>query len=232
MSNSLKIRTCFVLGCLVLALVALGPTLFEKSLPDWWNKAFDPIQRGLDLQGGMHLVLGVDVDKAVESRLDTIVDQTEGILREKDVIFKRVDRSSGERIVITVYDEEAGEQVDAIMADSFPNLETITLSAEGGYVQKNYRMSDNEIEEVRDYAVRQALETLRNRVDEFGVSEPTLQRQADNRILIQLPGIEDPQRAIDLLGKTALLEFKMVMEDANPQDSIAGNLPPGGQLLY
>jgi len=141
MSNSLKIRTGFVLGCLVLASVALGPTFFEKSLPDWWNNSFDPIQRGLDLQGGMHLVLGVDVDKAVESRLDTIVDQTEGMLREKDVIFKRVDRSSGERIVITVYDEEAGEQVDAIMADTFPSLETITLTAEGGYVQKNYRLS-------------------------------------------------------------------------------------------
>jgi preprotein translocase subunit SecD len=232
MSNSLKIRTGLVLGCLVLALVSLGPTLFGSNLPDWWRKAFDPIHLGLDLQGGMHLVLGVDVDKAVESRLDIIVDQTEGLLREKDVIFKRVDRSSGERIVITVYDKEAGEQVDAIMADTFPSLETITLPAEGGYVQKNYRMSDNEIEEVRDYAVRQALETLRNRVDEFGVSEPTLQRQADNRILIQLPGIKDPQRAIDLLGKTALLEFKMVMEDANLQDAIAGNLPPGGQLLY
>ena len=80
--------------------------------------------------------------------------------------------------------------------------------------------------------MRQALETLRNRVDQFGVSEPTLQRQADNRILIQLPGVKDPQRAIDLLGKTARLEFKMVMEDANPQDAIAGNLPRGGQLLY
>ncbi|MGD9343687.1 MAG: protein translocase subunit SecD, partial [Desulfuromonadales bacterium] len=102
----------------------------------------------------------------------------------------------------------------------------------GAYLQKNYRLSDSEIEAVQEYAVRQALETLRNRVDQFGVSEPTLQRQADNRILIQLPGVKDPQRAIDLLGKTARLEFKMVMENANPQDAIAGNLPRGGQLLY
>ena len=232
MSNSLKIRTGLVLGCLILALVSLGPTLFGNDLPDWWNKTFDPIHLGLDLQGGMHLVLGVDVDKAVESRLDTIVDQSEDLLREKDVIFKRIDRSSGERIIVTVYDEEAGEQADAIMAENFPNLEAMTLTAEGAYIQKNYRLSDNEIEAVREYAVRQALETLRNRVDQFGVSEPTLQRQEGNRILIQLPGVKDPQRAIDLLGKTALLEFKMVMEDANPQDAIAGNLPAGGQLLY
>jgi preprotein translocase subunit SecD len=232
MSNSLKIRTGLVLGCIVLALVSLGPTLYGSNLPDWWRKAFAPINLGLDLQGGMHLVLGVEVDKAVESRLDTIVDQTEILLREKDVIFKRVDRSFGERIVITVYDEEAAGQVDAMMAEDFPSLEAMTLTAEGGYIQKNYRLSDNEIEAVREYAVRQALETLRNRVDQFGVNEPTLQRQANNRILIQLPGIKDPQRAIALLGKTARLEFKMVMEDANPQDAVAGNLPPGGELLF
>jgi preprotein translocase subunit SecD len=232
MSNSIKIRAGLVLCCLVLALVSLGPTLFGNSLPDWWRKAFDPIHLGLDLQGGMHLVLGVDVDKAVESRLDTIVDQTEELLREKDVIFKRVDRSSGERVVVTVYDEEAGAQVDTFMAETFPNLEAMTFTADGAYLQKNYRLSDSEIEAVQDYAVRQALETLRNRVDQFGVSEPTLQREAGNRILIQLPGVKDPQRAIDLLGKTARLEFKMVMENANPQDAITGNLPQGGQLIY
>ncbi len=232
MSNSIKIRAGVVACCLVLALVSLGPTLFGNNLPDWWKKAFDPIHLGLDLQGGMHLVLGVDADKAVESRLDTIVDQTEELLQEKDVIFKRVDRSSGERVVITVYDDEAGKEVDAIMAEVFPSLEAMTFTAEGGYIQKNYRLSDSEIEATREYAVRQALETLRNRVDQFGVSEPTLQRQADNRILIQLPGVKDPQRAIDLLGKTARLEFKMVLEGANPQDAVAGNLPDGGQLLY
>ena len=89
-------------------------------------------------------------------------------------------------------------------------------------------MSDNEVADVHEYAVRQALETLRNRVDQFGVSEPTLQRQEGNRILIQLPGVKDPQRAIDLLGKTARLEFKMLIENANPQDAVTGILPPVG----
>jgi preprotein translocase subunit SecD len=128
MSNSLKIRTGLVLGCLVLALASLGPTLFGSNLPDWWRKAFDPIHLGLDLQGGMHLVLGVDVDKAVESRLDTIVDQSEELLRERDVIFKRVDRSSGERIVITVYDEAAGEEADKLMAEPSRPCATVLTS--------------------------------------------------------------------------------------------------------
>lgn len=232
MSNSIKIRAGLVVCCLVLALVSLGPTIFGNSLPEWWRKAFDPIHLGLDLQGGMHLVLGVVVDEAVDSRLDTIVDQAEKTLLDRDIIFKRVDRSSGERVIITVYDQEAGDQVDSIMQEIFPSLEPMTFSAEGGYIQKNFRLSDSEIEATREYAVRQALETLRNRVDQFGVSEPTLQRQADNRILIQLPGVKDPQRAIDLLGKTARLEFKMVMENINPQDAVAGNLPQGGRLLY
>src|SRR6056297_3810352 len=112
MSNSLNTRGLVVLFCLLLSLFALVPTLLRGDVPSWWPETFGPIHLGLDLQGGMHLVLGVDVDKAVESRLDTIADQAEELLREKDIIFKRVDRQAGERLAITVYDEEAGRQVD------------------------------------------------------------------------------------------------------------------------
>jgi preprotein translocase subunit SecD len=221
-----------VLFCLVLALFSLAPTLMRDSLPQWWLDTFDPIHLGLDLQGGMHLVLGVDVDKAVESRIDTILDQTETQLREKDIIFKRLERRQGDRLVVVVYDETEGTKIDALMVENFPSLEAETFTGVGGYIEKHYRMSDSEIANVKDYAVRQALETMRNRVDQFGVSEPTLQRQSGNRILIQLPGIKDPERAISLLGKTARLEFKMVAEQANLQDAIAGKLAAGTQLLY
>ncbi|HEX9874305.1 MAG TPA: preprotein translocase subunit SecD, partial [Deferrimonas sp.] len=232
MSKSIKLRGGLILLVLLVSLASLAPTVIREGLPSWWTESFDPIHLGLDLQGGMHLVLGVEVDKAVESRLDSTIDQAETLLREKDIIFKRVSRRAGDGLAVTVYDQAAGSQVDAIMAESFPNLEALTVTDEGGYIQKNYRLSDREIDEIKDYAVRQALETLRNRVDQFGVSEPTLQRQSGNRILIQLPGVDDPQRAIDLLGKTARLEFKMVAEDVNPQDALQGNLPPGTQLLY
>lgn len=232
MSGSIKWRGLFVLICLVFALVSLAPTFAKDSLPSWWADTFSPIQKGLDLQGGMHLVLGVDVEKALESHLDGMADQIEDLLREKDIIYKRVERKSGERLVVTVYDEEAGGQVDTLMDETFGNLEPMTLAAEGGYIQKNFRLSDAEIEETSELAIRQALQTLRSRVDEFGVGEPVLQRQAGNRILIQLPGIDDPQRAIDLIGRTARLEFKMVLDDADPQEAIKGNLPRNGQLLY
>jgi len=232
MSKSLKLRVLLILLCLAISMVSLAPTFFPDSLPEGWKKTFEPINLGLDLQGGMHLVLGVDVDKAVDSRLDSLVDQTESLLSENDVIFKKVERLPGSRLAVTVYDENAGAQVDAIMGKNFPNLETMTVDDQSGYIQKNYRLSDREVSSLKDYAVRQALETLRNRVDQFGVSEPTLQRQSGNRILIQLPGIKDPERAIALLGKTARLEFKMVDEDANVQDAVKGILPAGDQLLY
>jgi preprotein translocase subunit SecD len=228
----MKWRGILLLFCLVLSFFALAPTFSKESLPGWWTDTFAPIQKGLDLQGGMHLVLGVDVDKAVESRIDGTVDQVESLLREKDIIFKRVDRQSGDRLVVTVYDEEAGAEIDTLMAETFGNLEPMTFTAEGGYIQKNFRLSDQDIEATREYAIRQALETLRNRIDQFGVSEPVLQRQTGNRILVQLPGVDDPDRAISLLGKTARLEFKMVVDDVNPQEALKGNLPPGSELLY
>jgi len=232
MSNSLKFRGIVVICCLLLSIFAIAPSLMRDGLPQWWSNTFNPIQLGLDLQGGMHLVLGVDVDKAVESRIDTIIDQTEAQLREKDIIFKRIERRQGDRLVVIVYDEDEGAKVDALMAEDYRSLEAETFSGTGGYIEKHFRLGNTEIENIKDYAVRQALETMRNRVDQFGVSEPTLQRQSGNRILIQLPGVEDPDRAIALLGKTARLEFKMVDESANLQDAIAGKLPAGTQLLY
>ncbi|MCK9172703.1 MAG: protein translocase subunit SecD [Desulfuromonas sp.] len=232
MSNSIKLRGTLILFCLVLALMSLAPTLMNDKLPAWWRNAFDPIHLGLDLQGGMHLVLGVDVDKAVESRLDSLVDQVDVLLREKDVVFRRLERLPGERLAVTVYDEEGERQVDALMREQFPSLEPLTVASESGYIQKNYRFTASQIDEIKDYAVRQALETLRNRVDQFGVSEPLLQRQSDNRILIQLPGVKDPQRAIDLLGKTARLEFKLVAEGIDVAQAQAGQLPAGTRLLY
>lgn len=231
MTGTIKLRALIVLFCCLLSAAALAPTLLRDQLPGWWREAFDPIHLGLDLQGGMHLVLGVEADKAIDSRLDTVVDQCEQSLREKDVVFKRVQRQ-GEQMIVTLYDEEAARQVDGLIGEQFRGMEAGSAAGAEGLVTRAYRLTATEADNVREYAVRQALETLRNRIDQFGVSEPVLQRQADNRILVQLPGVKDPQRAIDLLGKTARLEFKMVLEDADLKAAERGALPPGGQLLY
>ena len=111
MPENVKWRGLFVLFCVVLSLIVLAPTLLRESTPGLISKAFDPIHLGLDLQGGMHLVLGVEVEKAVESRLDTLIDETELSLTEKDIVFKRVERRQGDRITVIVYDAAAGAEV-------------------------------------------------------------------------------------------------------------------------
>ncbi|MBN1140260.1 MAG: protein translocase subunit SecD [Deltaproteobacteria bacterium] len=231
MSKNLKVRVMLVLFCVGLSLAALAPTLFRESLPGWWRNLVDPIHLGLDLQGGIHLVLGVDVEKAVESRLDSIVDELETLLREEDIVFKKVARGDEGVVSVVVYDEGSVTQLETLLKKQFPILETAPDTRSGEYLQKNYRLAEREVEHIRTYAVRQAVETMRNRIDQFGVTEPVLQRQSDDRILIQLPGVKDPQRAIDLLGKTARLEFKMVA-DVAPEEAVKGLLPAGTRLLY
>ena len=95
-----------------------------------------------------------------------------------------------------------------------------------------FTLSKEEFRSLRDYAVDQSLETIRNRIDQFGVSEPIIQREGQENILIQLPGIQDPERAKEIIGKTALLEFKLVDDTANVDDAIKNGPPPGRQVLY
>lgn len=232
MSKSLKMRGGLVLAMTLLSLVALAPTFVRDSLPASWTKLFDPIHLGLDLQGGMHLILGVDTDKAVESRLDSLVDHLEGVLKEKDLIYKRIERVGVDRLAITIYDEAAAAELDKLVKENANILASSEKSNEGGFIRQTYQLRAPEVQAIRDLSVRQALETLRNRIDEFGVSEPVFQQEGADRILVQLPGIKDPERAIALLGKTARLEFKMVAEDVDPQAAAKGTLPPGTQLLY
>jgi preprotein translocase subunit SecD len=232
MSNSTKWRGLLVLFCILLAVVSLAPTFIKASLPSWWNKSFSPIHLGLDLQGGVHLVLAVEVDKAVQSRLDSIVNQTEDLLKQQNIMFKKVALVPGDRVQVTVYDQTTAAKVGALMKDNFPNLHAMTAAQKGNFVTKEYGFSDQEVNHIKDFAVKQALETMRNRIDQFGVTEPTIQRQGTYDILIELPGVKDPERAIALLGKTARLEFKMVDENVNPSDALKGNIPPNDEILY
>jgi len=232
MSKSVKMRSLLVAALVVIAAVVLAPTFIRSSLPEWWAKSFDPIHLGLDLQGGMHLVLGVETDKAVDSRLDSLVDHVEGVLKEKDLIYKKVERVGTEQLAVTVYDAETAAQLETLLSAQVSILQGAGESTEGGFVRKLYRLDEREVANIRDLAVRQAIETIRNRVDQFGVSEPILQRQGEDRILIQLPGLKDPARARALIGQTARLDFKMVIDEANPDEAVKGRIPAGAQLLY
>jgi preprotein translocase subunit SecD len=125
------------------------------------------------------------------------------------------------------------EPVRGILNSEFGNLVEAKTPQTGAGATEFYRtLSKEEIRSLRDYAVDQTLETIRNRIDQFGVSEPIIQRHGENNILVQLPGIQDPERAKEIIGKTALLEFKLVDESASVEDAIKSGPPPGRQVLY
>jgi preprotein translocase subunit SecD len=198
----------------------LPSTPLFSSMPRWWKKYMPDrgITLGLDLRGGVHLVYEVDGDKAVDITTERIVASFTNIFNEEEVKAKV--KKQNLDIIIT----PAEDKLKEIVEENFPNLELLTQSEE----KLIYRLSGREINNIKDFAVEQALETIRNRIDQFGVTEPTIHRQSTNEIVIQLPGIKDTKRAIDLVGKTAILEFKL-LDDETP---IAAQLPdsiPAGE---
>ena len=166
---------------------------------------------GLDLQGGVHLVFEVEGDKAVDITLERIATHLRNILEEKG-LNAEVKKENLDIII-----KPSSDEIKKIVKDENAAL---TL-AEESKERLLYRLTNKEINTIKDTSIDQALETIRNRIDQFGVAEPTIQKQGTNEIVIQLPGVKDTQRAIDLIGKTAILEFK-ILDDENP---IAAKIP-------
>ncbi len=213
----------------LLSFLYLTPTLVSK-LPAWWGGLLpkDKIHLGLDLQGGTHLVMEVDTQKAVEGSLDLVATDLEDTLNSKSLRFKRISRTGSDKVSLLLYEKGTAEAVQKMLKDKYPGYEQSPTFDEGGFVGLSLRVNEKDAQDRKDKAVQQALETIRNRIDQFGVSEPTIQREGINHIVVQLPGIKDPQRAIELIGRTARLEFRMVREDIPPSSSI---IPDDAELL-
>ena len=187
------------------------------------------INLGLDLQGGMHLVYEVDADKAVLSSLDAEVEGLKKYLESKGIVAISVSRG-GEQITISLANAAQSEDALKQMKDTYGNMDVSGVSADKTKITAAY--TNTWRKSIFDNAIDQALETLRNRVDQFGVAEPTIQREGGNRILVQLPGVQDRERAINLIGKTARLEFRMVNEQFSPIDAMTKGVPSDSELLY
>ena len=236
MKGSFKWRLLIILIVLIGALIYCFPTLttLAKESPSWWPKFLpqDKIHLGLDLQGGMHLILEVETDKAVESHVERIKNDLKNDLKKERIFSTYLDRVQGDKIAVVLLNPEVKERFDVYLKDEYQLLKEIDSTQEDDRVKVLLEMDPKQTEEIKKSAVDQALETIRNRVDEFGVSEPEIARQGQNRILIQLPGVKDPQRAKDLIGKTALLEFKLVDDVNSLQRALAGEIPFGDVILY
>ena len=208
---------------LILALIFFLPnTPVFKYMPEWWktNMPNKGIVLGLDLQGGLHLVFEVEGDKAVEITTDRYASRLRELFAKKNL--KANVTVSGLTITIT----PSNTDIIKVVEDNYPTLATVETGT-----RLVYKISDKEAGRIKDTSADQALETIRNRIDQFGVSEPTIHRQGENEIVVQLPGVKDPKRAIDLIGKTAQLEFKLVADDVKVASEIPQTIAPGEEEL-
>ncbi len=231
MPRNLTIKALFIAGVSLLALLLLVPTLTEK-LPHWWPRIFpkEKIRLGLDLQGGMHLVLEVEVAKAVSSAVERTSQEMRLRMRRQKIRFADLSASPAGEIRLTLLSQKDRNKFEELQKRSYPEFTlTAAKAGEGGQSTLTLQLDPKRAEQIRQQAASQALETIRNRVDQFGVSEPEIVPQSAGRILVQLPGIKDPGRAKRLIGKTAQLEFKLVDESARGA-SKPSEVPAGSEL--
>jgi len=230
--RSILYRALLALGLILLAGVYLLPSLVSP-LPGWLSFLEDKkVSLGLDLQGGTHLILSVDIDQAVRSYVDVNAEQLRRDLREEGVAGPQVRRSGDTTATVSV-PEASAETLQTVLDERFPAFATSSTNTTDGRVVRELTLVAEEISRVKESAVDQSLETIRNRIDQFGVSEPVIQRQGEADILVQLPGIQDPDRAKDLIGRTAVLEFKLVRDPSGAAYSAGDQaLPAGTQVLY
>jgi len=200
-----------------------------STVPDWLQRLGGrPMVLGLDLQGGVHFVLQVDQKAAVDKRMDAYAEDVRGTLRESRVPFQSVERRPDNAIVATLSpstDDAAVERARVALAKAQPTL---------GYDVAGKRITvtipETELSQITNGAIEQNINTLRNRVNQLGVAEPIIQRQGADRVVVQLPGVQDTAEAKRMIGATATLEYRAVV-DGNAQDAIdTGRIPPEAKV--
>ncbi len=190
-----------------------------------------PMYLGLDLRGGVHFLMEVDMEAAVEQAEERYLDELRSMMRENKVRYLTVANPEDEGVRIKFRSPDERAQARELIEEE---LRELTLRAEdrGGDAWLVAELTESEVRSVREFALEQNLTTLRNRVNELGVAEPVIQQQGENRIVVELPGVQDTARAKDILGATATLEFRLVDEEHDPfQAERTGRVPPASELF-
>jgi preprotein translocase subunit SecD len=199
--------------------------------PEWMRKlGLKPMSLGLDLRGGVHFVYEVDVDGAVQQALERIDRDTRATLRDKRIPYVSVTTDGDTVNVLLRSADDLSAAMEALKTPDGSMTLTSSTAGEGATIEM--RMTPAEIKRRQDQAVQQNITTLRNRVDELGVSEPVITRQAVKRIVVELPGVQDPNEAIRVLGATATVEFRLVDENNDPYSAESTKRVPIGSKLY
>ncbi|TLG88236.1 protein translocase subunit SecD [Pseudomonas edaphica] len=202
-----------------------------QTTPKWLRSiGAHPMKLGLDLSGGVHFLLEVDMDKALDARLKVYEGDVKSLLRKEKVRYRSLPQLNG-AIQLGFSDEATREQARALVRKNFNDFDIVPADLNGQAVLR-LAMTPAKIAEIREYSIKQNLTTVRNRVNELGVAEPIVQRQGANRIVVELPGVQDTAEAKRILGKTANLEFRLAAEPgatratAEEFEFREGNRPP------
>ena len=192
-----------------------------------------PMYLGLDLRGGVHFLLQVDMQAAITKRLESLAADLRTQLREKNIRHGGITRE-GQTVRVRFRDPATRDAARAVMLDAFPDL-AVTERGDGQDLLLVSSMKPEAVRRTQEYALRQNITTLHNRINELGVAEPVIQQQGVDRVVVQLPGVQDTAKAKDILGRTASLEIRMVAEEhMNPGalEAAARGQPPFGTEYY
>ena len=206
------------------------PNRVVEGMPDWLPS--QQVNLGLDLQGGSHLLAEVEVALVIDKFLETVVDDVRRRLRPREgdrIAYRELGRDRGGVSFSLVNPDDRDRTMEILDDLNAAGAFTVTVSDDG---RARLALNDDAAAERRRSALTQTIEIVRRRLDELGTTEPTIQRSGEDRVLIQVPGFDDPQGIKDLLGQTASLDFRMVDENASIQDALAGRVAAGSELLY
>lgn len=187
-----------------------------------------PMYLGLDLRGGVHFLMQVDMDATIKQIEEGYVDEIRGRLRNDKIQYTSVGRAAGGGVQVEFKDSAERDKAMDLLHKDLPNLQ----QTEPGPSSLKLTLSEREIKEKRDFALQQNITTLRNRVNELGVAEPIIQQQGSDRIVVQLPGVQDTARAKEILGATATLEFRLADEENDWNQAASTGRPPINSRLY
>ena len=203
-----------------------------SSEPDWLIRIGAlPMYLGLDLRGGVHFLLQVDMKAALDKAADRYTTDIRSLLRERKVQYGGVGRE-GTNVVVRFRDSAEREKARTAIGATYPDLLLRDADAGGGESRLVASLRPEAQKRIQDGAVQQNIQILRNRVNELGVAEPIIQQQGADRVVVQLPGVQDTARAKDILGRTASLEIRMVNEDPGAlEQAMAGQVPFGSDLF-
>lgn len=233
MLRTVRLKFLFLFFLTALSVLLILPS-FPVPLPQWFTKHISRgLNLGLDLKGGMHLVLEVDLDQAVNNALNRLATDLKDLAERRNLAL-RVGEAAKQTLSVTLLNRDDQAAFGRLLKEEFPQVEAEPPERQDGALRYSLKLKPGEVAQLSERTLAQSLEVLRNRIDQFGVAEPVIVRQGTDQIVVQLPGIQDPQRAMDLIGQTAQLEFKLVddtaginLEELIEQALRDGRLKPG-----